>query len=487
MCSRSWRASGSKSLRPLLNHYVVSRGAPPGEPRLRPASHHTLASAGRSALAAASCSRDNELPPPSPPQQLTSASMWPGIDALKTGTDVARHLGRMDTLSINAPVAGAWAQPAGSQQRARSRYDAWTRTVPECGSLLLCLRRQGRRQDVVGARAARQDLVAVTCMHKSIAWTFTLIVIAATGTLTTLVESPAARQPQEPPRRPVFVDGQAQIVPAFQDAAQWIRQTLWVETEFDSDGDGKRDRVFVDVTRPRQTDTEGLEGAGHLRVVAVLRRHVRQPEVPLGREAGSRRAAAAARFAAGRSRSGATRDNVSTSLVTTWVPRGFAVVHSDAPGTGLSQGCVTVGRDPEQLAPKAVIDWLNGRAKGFATRRRQRGSCRVVVHRQSRHDGHVIQRHHPARRGGDRRHRVLKRSSRSRRTRPTTTTTARTDSSAIPAAGSARTSTSSTTSSTAAIPRAATTATRCIATASSPRPRSRHRATTTTSGASAIC
>ena len=55
------------------------------------------------------------------------------------------------------------------------------------------------------------------------------------------------------------MDGQAQIVPAFQDPAQWIRQTLWVETEFDSDGDGKRDRVHVDVTRPQQTDTEGLK------------------------------------------------------------------------------------------------------------------------------------------------------------------------------------------------------------------------------------
>ena len=41
--------------------------------------------------------------------------------------------------------------------------------------------------------------------------------------------------------------------------AEWIRQTLWVETEFDSDGDGKRDRMFVDVTRPRQTETEGLK------------------------------------------------------------------------------------------------------------------------------------------------------------------------------------------------------------------------------------
>jgi X-Pro dipeptidyl-peptidase len=63
----------------------------------------------------------------------------------------------------------------------------------------------------------------------------------------------------------------------------------------------------------------------------------------------------------------ATRDNVSGSEVSTWVPRGFAVVHSDAPGTGLSQGCPTVGDDPEQLAPKAIIDWLNGRAKGYTT------------------------------------------------------------------------------------------------------------------------
>jgi X-Pro dipeptidyl-peptidase len=61
------------------------------------------------------------------------------------------------------------------------------------------------------------------------------------------------------------------------------------------------------------------------------------------------------------------RAQVSNSIVSDWVPRGFAVVHSEAPGTGLSQGCVTVGDAPERLAPKAVIDWLNGRARGFTT------------------------------------------------------------------------------------------------------------------------
>jgi X-Pro dipeptidyl-peptidase len=63
----------------------------------------------------------------------------------------------------------------------------------------------------------------------------------------------------------------------------------------------------------------------------------------------------------------ADRRVISTSHVGTWVPRGFAVVHSESPGSGLSQGCPTVGGVNESLAPKAVIDWLNGRARGYTT------------------------------------------------------------------------------------------------------------------------
>src|SRR4051794_34276943 len=58
--------------------------------------------------------------------------------------------------------------------------------------------------------------------------------------------------------KPTFANGMAQVVPAFQDSSTWIRQDLWVETNFDSDRDGKKDRVHVDVTRPRQTD-DGLK------------------------------------------------------------------------------------------------------------------------------------------------------------------------------------------------------------------------------------
>lgn len=44
---------------------------------------------------------------------------------------------------------------------------------------------------------------------------------------------------------------------------------------------------------------------------------------------------------------------------------GFARVNAHSVGTGNSLGCPTVGDINETLAAKAVIDWLNGRAKAF--------------------------------------------------------------------------------------------------------------------------
>ncbi|CAN0402238.1 unnamed protein product, partial [Scytosiphon promiscuus] len=58
---------------------------------------------------------------------------------------------------------------------------------------------------------------------------------------------------------PIFENGEAQVVPGFSDESTWITHDLWVETEFDTDGDGKKDRMHVSVTRPGQTETEGLK------------------------------------------------------------------------------------------------------------------------------------------------------------------------------------------------------------------------------------
>jgi X-Pro dipeptidyl-peptidase len=170
----------------------------------------------------------------------------------------------------------------------------------------------------------------------------------------------------EAPTLPVFRDGQAQVVPGFQDSTQWVRHDLWVETEFDSDGDGRRDRMHVGVVRPRQTETEGLkvpvvyESSPYYSGVSGNREYLWDVRQELGSPPPPRRNQPSIPQQS-------NRPTISRAHVNSWVPRGFAVVHSESPGTGLSQGCPTVGGPNESLAPKAVIDWLNGRARGFTS------------------------------------------------------------------------------------------------------------------------
>ena len=166
---------------------------------------------------------------------------------------------------------------------------------------------------------------------------------------------------------PIFKEGQAQIVAAFNAPENWIRHDLWVETTFDTDGDGKLDRMHVAVTRPYQTESEGLK----LPIVYESSPYYggtagNDPELfwnvkhELGEKENPRAKIEVVRMG--------KRPIISNSQIRNWVPRGYIVVHSSSPGTGLSDGAPTVGGKNESLAPKAVIDWLNGRAKGFSSR-----------------------------------------------------------------------------------------------------------------------
>ena len=186
----------------------------------------------------------------------------------------------------------------------------------------------------------------------------------ATACTTTRAQGPATTR-SESSAQPVFDNGMSQIVPAFADSTMWIRQNLWVETDLDTDRDGRNDRVHVDVTRPRQTETEGLRVpviygsspyyAGVARTFAFW-----DISQELGATPPPRGAMLGAPYQGERTR-------ISNALVGIWVPRGFAVVHSEATGTGRSMGCPTIGDIPERMAMKFVIDWLNGRAKGYTT------------------------------------------------------------------------------------------------------------------------
>jgi X-Pro dipeptidyl-peptidase len=165
--------------------------------------------------------------------------------------------------------------------------------------------------------------------------------------------------------KPIFENGEAQIIPELEEPANWIRTDLWVETEFDTDGDGKKDRMHVDVTRPQQTETEGLKlpvvyasspyyagTAGNAPLFWDVKHELGEAAPPRNK------------FEVVRT---GTRPIISNSEIMLWVPRGYIVVHSSSPGTGLSQGSPTVGGDNESLAPKAVIEWLTGKDNGYTT------------------------------------------------------------------------------------------------------------------------
>src|SRR5690606_34495060 len=143
--------------------------------------------------------------------------------------------------------------------------------------------------------------------------------------LLTLPVAPASAQGSGS-AQPTFGDGQAQVVPAFADPEQWSHHRLWVEAEFDSDGDGQPDRLHVDVFRPRQTETEGLkvpviyETSPYYAGVSGAREFLWDVRQELGDPPPPRTNQPPIPFEP-------ERTTISTSHVKTWVPRGFAVVH----------------------------------------------------------------------------------------------------------------------------------------------------------------
>ncbi|QDS92854.1 Xaa-Pro dipeptidyl-peptidase [Roseimaritima multifibrata] len=213
------------------------------------------------------------------------------------------------------------------------------------------------------SRIRRTTLIDLASSRKGLSLHFLLVPIAIVASV--CLPGGLHAEESEAAAVPVFKDGEAQVVPAFEDPDRWIRHDLWVETEFDSDKDGKLDRVHVAVTRPQETEIDGLK----LPVVYVTSPYFAgtagndleyfwDPKHELGETPPEHKKGP--RF----ERKG-LRPIIAKTHLKEWVPRGYIVVHSSSPGTGLSQGCPTVGGSNESLAPKAVIDWLNGRAKGF--------------------------------------------------------------------------------------------------------------------------
>ncbi|MEG9519353.1 Xaa-Pro dipeptidyl-peptidase [Saccharopolyspora indica] len=140
---------------------------------------------------------------------------------------------------------------------------------------------------------------------------------------------------------PVQVEG-GRSQPVF--TADPVRETVWVETGLDGDGDGVVDRVAADIVRPSADQPVpvimdaspyysccGRGNESELKTYDEQGRPVGFPQF---------------------------YDNY-------FVPRGYATVLVDLSGTNRSEGCVDVGGASDITSAKAVVDWLNGRAPGF--------------------------------------------------------------------------------------------------------------------------
>jgi X-Pro dipeptidyl-peptidase len=117
-----------------------------------------------------------------------------------------------------------------------------------------------------------------------------------------------------------------------------IREVVYVEAPMDSDSDGNRDRIAVNVIRPAET------------VVGLKVPTIMEASPYFGR-------------------AGSPPPDQTRGFAGWWddffVPRGYAIAQVEMQGTARSFGCATTGGREDTISIRAVIDWLNGRALAY--------------------------------------------------------------------------------------------------------------------------
>lgn len=168
-----------------------------------------------------------------------------------------------------------------------------------------------------------------------------LLTAALAALLATLVTPGAAQGTPGVPResKPVY---------SYESA---IRESVWVDTRIDGDGDGKSDRVAVDIVRPREPAEQGRK-------------------IPVIMDASPYYSCCGRGNESQKKTYDADGNPVQFPLYydNYFVPRGYGFVAVDLAGTNRSDGCVDVGGRSDVQSAKAVVDWLNGRARGYTAR-----------------------------------------------------------------------------------------------------------------------
>jgi X-Pro dipeptidyl-peptidase len=145
-------------------------------------------------------------------------------------------------------------------------------------------------------------------------------------------------------------DGATQPIYSYEDA---IREKGYVEAPMDSDHDGELDRIAIQIMRPNTDKKVPV-------IYEISPYRSRLNDVP------NHNVDVELRPAKGKPMGEPDQTQPFSGYYDNYfVPRGYAVILAESAGTGLSGGCPTSGARNETIGAKAVIDWLNGRAKAF--------------------------------------------------------------------------------------------------------------------------
>lgn len=199
--------------------------------------------------------------------------------------------------------------------------------------------------------------------------------------LVTLIDALAARGFFQQ-RLGQFTIFNGKSLPTF-DTTRVIRERVWIESDLDTDGDGKRDMLEATIFRPAESGPDLRVPAlftanpyfhGTNDVTAVT--HVPEPELavkpartqetatpPVSKQLPHRSVAAEAASAA----AAANEDGI-YSLNDYFLARGFATVYSAGVGTMGSDGLRSTGGPDETASAVAVIEWLGGTRRAFTSR-----------------------------------------------------------------------------------------------------------------------
>ncbi|RYG72203.1 Xaa-Pro dipeptidyl-peptidase [Lentibacillus lipolyticus] len=139
-------------------------------------------------------------------------------------------------------------------------------------------------------------------------------------------------------------NGVTEPVYSYEDA---IRETIYVESSLDSDKGGERDRIAVDIIRPKETEDD-------LQVPVIMDASPYYESLGRGNESEIK---------------DPDGDGINEKFPLFYdnyfVPRGYAVVQVDMVGTNNSDGCPTTGGHEETESAKTVIEWLNGKGTAW--------------------------------------------------------------------------------------------------------------------------